>query len=279
MSTTSPRRGDTDECDPPTDVMRALDGATTAGAPATMQLHHLHGLLTALGPLRASYAAAAVDRLRALPLDARRAVLPHVLEEHPGLAREPRVRALAEEVLLDVEATIDRPDVVRWLARISGVRARSAQEALDRVEQALAALSSALVEVGSDHSRTLGCDDPPVMPSDVVVVLRTALEPPETSGAGPTPLVRWASELRARAAALVGAARDAADEVLASEGPAAIAARACISSWWPRPFRDAALWSYALRESESPARREIRAQTFDAALEHAYFAHLATERG
>ncbi len=273
---------DTDECDPPTDAMGALDRVTTAGTAATLQLHHLHGLLTALGPLRATYASAAVDRLRALPLDARRAVLPHLLHEHPGLTREPRVRALADEVLLDPEAGADRPDVVRWLARVSGVRAHDAADALDRVEHALVALASGVAELaarraemtsGLVHSATASLHE------GAAEVLASALVTPSDRPAWSDELAPLMSALASHSSAVVRAAREAAHEVIASEDVEAVEARAKIPRWWPSPFREAALWSRAVAESRARHERlRTRAAAFDAAFARAYVAQVDAQR-
>lgn len=260
---------DTDEREPPTEAMPAMEGATTAGAPGTLHLHHLHGLLTALAPLRTAYASAAVDRLRALPLDARRAILPHLLHEHPDLTREPRLRDLADEVLLDTDAACDRPDVVRWLARISGVRAASARDALTRVERALAALASGLAD--ALHA----CRDAQAAPEGTV---------PDDA----TELLAWALDERAdlsRASAAIAvhvmsvkaAARDAAEALIASDDLAALEQRAQVPRWWPSPFREAALWSRA--SAERRARRDTAATAFEAAFARAYVAQLDGQRG
>ena len=136
-----------DDHEPPTEVMGSIEGRTTTGTPGTVSLQHLHSLLGTLAPLRAAYAAAAVERLRALPTDSRRAVLPHVLAEHPPLAREPRVRAIADELGLDADAIADRPDATRWLVRLAGLRAESATDALARAEHALVMLASGVAEM------------------------------------------------------------------------------------------------------------------------------------
>ena len=91
----------------------------------------------------------------------RRTLLPHVLHEHPDLAHEPRVRALAEELGVDPDAASGRPDVVRWLAGATGVRAASGADpavARARLPKALIGASAhspaeaaTLLEAGADY--------------------------------------------------------------------------------------------------------------------------------
>lgn len=123
--------------EPATDAMDVFDGKTTVGAPAATSLQHLNGLLAALEPLRAAYAAAAVDRLRALPPGERRSVLPHLLREHPELAREPRLRALAQELRIDVEQ-VDGTALARAMQGLRA-HARAATDAARHAAQAVAA--------------------------------------------------------------------------------------------------------------------------------------------
>lgn len=267
--------------EPPTEAMSTMEGATTAGAPATLQLHHLHGLLTALGPMRIQYVAAAVDRLRAIPLDSRRAVLPHLLREHPALAAEPRVRAIADELRLEIEGPSNGPDLVRWLAQISGVRATSATNALDRIEHALTGLAAGLAEVirwrrelVEECGETAPLDSPP---EDTSELLAWALGPAATGDEDA--LARSSASLVEHAMAVVHAAREAANEVLVSEDVVSIEERAKIPRWWPSPFREAALWSRAVLESGTrKKRRSERSARYDEAFARAYFAHVDAER-
>lgn len=264
-----------DDRDPPTEVMALREDATRAGSAGTLHLHHLHGLLTALAPLQAAYTSAAVDRLRALPLEARRAIFPHLLEEHPHLLCEPRVRALADEVLLDAEAACDRPDVVRWLARVSGgVRAQSASDALTRVEHALAALACGLAEA------LRACAEPSVtparaLPDDASELLARLLR--EDPDRGATEVAQASAAIAGHAAALRSAARDAASALVARVDLQAIEAAAKLPRWWPAPFRDAALWTRALAAQREAGRNVER--HFDDLFTRAYLSRVQANRG
>lgn len=264
-----------DDHEPTTEVMGLIEGRTTAGTPGTVSLQHLHALLGTLAPLRAAYAAAAVERLRALPADARRAVLPHVLAEHPPLAREPRVRAIADELGLDADAIADRPDATRWLVRLAGLRAESATDALARAEHALVMLASAVAEMLRWQRETaarltadaaFGHEE---IPEDGLDVLAWALDPSSDE------LERALGTLSLHARAIVHASRAAALATLAASAPAAIAARAGVPRWWPAPFRDAAFWSRATAESHARS----HAARYDDAFARAYVAHVGGEQG
>jgi hypothetical protein len=260
-----------DDHEPATEAMGVLEGITTAGAPATLSLQHLHSLRTTLAPLRAAYASAAVDRLRGLPTESRRAVLPHVLREHPDLIHEPRIRALADELFLDTDAAADRPDIVRWLSRVSGVRVESASDALARMELALTSLASSVAELTRWRTELLqsighheAIDD---LPEDAADVLAWALEA-HPRRATPDVLARHAA-----------AAIDAAREVVETpaEELAAIERRANVPRWWPSPFREAALWSRALTEAR--ARKERSKSAWTSAFAKAFLARIEDERG
>jgi hypothetical protein len=269
----------TNDAEPKTDAMPAfVDGATTAGAAATLHLHHLHGLLTALGPIRLQYASAAVDRLRGLPPEACAAILPHLLAEHPALAYEARVRALAEEVRVDTDAASDRPDVIRWLADISGVPAASASDALARVATTLEALATALSHTIAEHRdvvrRAVGDDSLAPVTSNAGELLTALLLSEDARTADREAITRATTDVARTTELLVRAARVAAAELLASGAPARVEAEARVPTWWPRPFRDAALWAAHVRTHDSV--RDPRA--FDRALSRAFVA-LAGQRG
>ena len=270
----TPTLSDTDECDPPTDAHGDHEHATVAGASATLHFHHLQAMLATLAPLRGAYVTAAAEPLRALPLDARRAVLPHVLREHPALATDARVRALADEVLLDTDATTDRPDVVRWLARIAGVRASSATDALDRVERSLALLASSTADLsrvrGDVLARLAGhADDhavtpPRPIPDEAAEVLAWTLE-----GSTNATATEHAREVGAALAGLVvhamsvpPAARNASLAMLDARHDSERA------WWWARPIADAARWIEGLASPHTGAHPHAR---FDAAFARAYF--------
>jgi hypothetical protein len=247
-----------DDRDPPTEIMSALEGVTTAGAPAALSLQHLHSLLTTLAPLRAAYANAAVDRLRGLPRESRRVLLPHVLHEHPELQGEPRLRALAMDAGLDVDAIAERPDLVRWLARVAGVRATSPRDVLDRVERALTVLATTIAEVAAVQHGI----DADVVALDVDETLSRAVQ------GGPPP------ELAAHVDATHRATCDAIDEVLRADELASL--ETSVPRWWPSPFREAALWSRA-----RVARKRLRADrtaAFEIAFASALRARLGRER-
>jgi hypothetical protein len=256
---------DTDECDPPTDV-HAFDAsdATIASARATQDLHHLTALLATLTPLRARYVAAAIDPLRALPIEALRAVLPHVLREHPALLSDARVRAVADDVLLDTDAAADRPDVVRWLARIGGVRASSATDALARAEAALVVLASGVAELSRARNelRTSLVGDGVTLsshsvPEDATEVLARAL------GGGVAqarPMTEAMAELVLHAMAVPSAARDAAAAITATTD----------ERWWPRAVRAVAGWVDSLA-GRTPTER------FELAFARAYVARSGEE--
>ncbi len=226
---------DSEELDPPTEAMGVLEGITTAGGQATLSLQHLHSLLTTLAPLRAAYASAAVDRLRGLPTESRRALLPHVLHEHPDLANEPRVRALAQDLGIDS----DVPDVRRWLADIAGVESRGARDALGRIEGALLFFADALASIARARPEI---DDAPEAPSDL---LAWALEADDAQQE--RALAAWiatAAETREtiEIVTALARARDLEDDL------AAIERRANAPRWWPSPFRAAACWAQAEKE-------------------------------
>lgn len=224
-----------EELDPPTEAMGVLEGITTAGGQATLSLQHLHSLLTTLAPLRAAYASAAVDRLRGLPTESRRALLPHVLHEHPDLANEPRVRALARDLGIDA----DVPDVRRWLADVAGVESGGSREALGHVERALLFFADALASVDRARPETA---DVPDAPADLLV---WALEADDAQHE--RALRSWiaaATETRetGETAAELARERDAEHDL------AAIERRANVPRWWPSPFREAACWAQAKKE-------------------------------
>jgi hypothetical protein len=257
-----------DDRDPPTEVMSILEGVTTAGAPAMLSLQHLHSLLTTLEPLRTAYTNAAVDRLRGLPAESRRALLPHVLHEHPELAGEPRIGAMARDLGIDVERAADRPDLVRWLARVSGVRVESAREALDRVERALDVLGKCVTELATSQRELAARVDPlssHELPLDARDVMQQALAERDTLGDALT-----AMPLRASAA--TEAARDAAEAMLDAEDLPAFELEAAVPKWWPSPFREAALWSRVMARRKT--RRAQRTRTFEEAFAHAYLVRL-----
>lgn len=232
--------------EPPTETMGPCEGATIAGGQATLSLQHLHSLLTTLAPLRAAYASAAVDRLRALPTESRRALLPHVLEEHPDLASEPRVRVLAHD--LGIEA--DAPSVSRWLADLSGVPSASATQALARIERAITFFAEVVADVAREVPEV---DD---LPDGPAAVLAWALDADQA---------RLDAVRRAFVAAAIdeketlAMARDLAATRDAEDDLGAVERRAKIPRWWPAPFHDAACWAQAKRE------RATR-PSFDAAL-------------
>jgi hypothetical protein len=189
-----------DDGEPPTQVTAPLEAVTTCGAAGTASLQHLHSLLATLAPLRAAYATAAVERLHALPLEARRILVPHVLRDHPDLAHEPRIRAMAAEVGVDPDAACTT-------------------EAADRAEQALV---DGIVEAVGDAART---------------------------------------------------AHDACDDL------AALEARAALPAWWPRPFRDAALWTRAVAARRDRASRDAAwTAAFERALASVWSERAAAKR-
>jgi hypothetical protein len=260
---------DTDELDPPTEVhsFDACD-ATIAGARATLDLHHLQALLGALGPLRAAYVSAAIDPLRALPIDARRAILPHLLREHPALLGDPRVRALADDVLLDTDAAADRPDAVRWLARVAGVRAASANDVLGRVEGALVVLASAVAELSRTRNElcaSMASHDArsytSVLPDDAADVLAWALGAMLGGDRAQPSIAAAMAGLVLHAMAVPSAAREAAR---------ALEPTADASSWWTRVTLDLARWA---RGSSGPT----SAERFEAAFARAYVARSSEE--
>jgi len=259
-----------DDLEPPTEAMGVLEGITTAGAPATLSLQHLHSLRTTLAPLRAAYASAAVDRLRGLPTESRRALLPHVLKEHPDLVHEPRIRALADELSLDTDAAADRPDVVRWLSRVSGVRVESPSDALARMELALTTLATMVAELTrwrGDLLRSIGHDAPvDDLPEDAPDVLAWALEAPPCQAPHDT--------LARHAAAAIDAAREILERPV--EDLVALERRANVPRWWPSPFREAALWSRAVAEARARAARGNHSWSVDFA--RALRARLGTGR-
>jgi len=229
-----------DELDPPTEAMDVLEGITTAGGQATLSLQHLHSLLTTLAPLRAAYANAAVDRLRGLPTDSRRALLPHVLHEHPDLANEPRVRVPARDLGIDA----DVPDVRRWLADLVGVESGGAREALGRIERALLFFVDALASIAPTRPAT---NDVPEAPSDL---LAWTLESDDArheralhAWISATAAAREANEI----ALEVARERDAEHDLVAIEH------RANVPRWWPSPFREAACWAQAKKERAARA--------------------------
>lgn len=226
-------------------VIGAFDERTTAGAPGTLALQHLSAVRDVLEPLHGAYVAAAVEQLHALPPDARRSVLPHVVAEHPAIRHDARVVAMAAElgVALHAEPALPLSDgAAPWLFALTGVRAADDADALARIERALETLSVALSRVAAHRlslrrALALDAETDAELPTDPVALLVWAL------GAAPNELARRVAVLASDLEALGAATRDAAVLSSAALAPVAIEARAPAPAWWPRPFRDAALWT------------------------------------
>lgn len=272
-----------DHGEPRTESMPALEGATVAGAAATLELHHLHGLLTVLAPLRAAYTGAAIDRLRGMPADARRAVLPHLFEEHPELVHDPRMCELAGDAIPRDAA----PDAAleAWMTRLVGPSATPRRDVLTRVEQALRALARSVAHATLARRaaiRSLGGFAPDrdarteEIPDEARALLRWLLEEDETERVGDRPRVleRAAGEWAAHLVAADGASADAAEALALAIHPDAIEREAALPRWWPSPFREAALWR-ALGDKLAAA-GDPRAR-FRALYAQAYFARRAEE--
>ncbi|MFO0684434.1 MAG: hypothetical protein U0234_20440 [Sandaracinus sp.] len=266
--------------EPRTETMPALEGATVAGAAATLELHHLHGLLTVLGPLRAAYTGAAIDRLRGMPADARRAVLPHLFEEHPELAHDPRMRALAGDAAPPSSAPSEALEA--WMSRLTGASPGAGRDVLERVEQVLRALARSVAHATLARRgaiRALGGFAPDrdvrteEIPDEARALLRWLLESGEGTSDRPRVLERAAGEWAAHLVACEAASADAAEALFASLDPRAPTGSAS-PRWWPSAFRDAAtLRALAARAAEVG---DVRAHFRDL-YARAYFARRAEE--
>lgn len=266
--------------EPRTETMPALEGATVAGAAATLELHHLHGLRTVLGPLRAAYTGAAIDRLRGMPPEARRAVLPHLLEEHPELAHDPRIRGIAGDVAPPPSAPGEALDA--WMTRLAGASASVGEGGLERLEQALRALARSVAHAMLARRgaiRALGGFAPDrdvrteEIPDEARALLRWLLEGGEGTSDRPRVLERAAGEWAAHLAACDAASADAAEALFASLDPRAPTG-VVVPRWWPSLFRDAAI-ARALSD-RTAALGDVRARFRDLYAQ-AYFARRAQE--
>lgn len=217
--------------DEPITERSSLEGdVTTMGSPGVAQLHHLRALSAALDPARAHYTATAVEQLRALPPGTRRQVFRQVLSEHPMLAHEPQVEAIAEE--LGIPSTA-----------MSGTATSAAYARMEAILPVLAHGLAELERTRAELATELGVettsrDRLPRTSSDLLAWL---LEEHVTPAARAEELGRCLRALAVHAVALREAARQSARALVAETDPDTVAARTPTPAWWPRPFRDAAV--------------------------------------